>query len=44
MELPIKADVRGQKFMSKNIINFDTFDHFKVKCVPPFSDISSVLI
>ena len=48
MEFPIKANVRGQKFMSKTgskkIIKFETFDHLRVKCVSPFSDISSVLI
>ena len=44
MELPIKADVRGQKFMSKKIIKFETFDCLKVKCVSPFPDISSVLV
>ena len=40
LELPIKADVRGQKFMSKRIIKFETFDYLRVKYVSPFSDIS----
>ena len=44
MELPVEADVRGQKFMSKKIIKFETFDYLRVKRVSPFSDISSVLI
>ena len=30
--------------MSKKIIKFETFDYLRVKCVSPFSDISSVLI
>ena len=41
MELPIKVDVRDQKFM---IIKSETFDYLRVKCVSPFSDISSVLL
>ena len=44
MELPIKADVRGQELMSKKIIKFEIFDYSRVKYVSPFSDISSVLI
>ena len=44
MELSTKADVQGQKFMSKKMIKFETFDYLRVKCVSSFSDISSVLI
>ena len=44
MELPVKADVRGQKFMSKRIIKSETFDYLRVKYVSPFFDMLSVLI
>ena len=42
MLMTLKADVRGQKFMSKKIIKFETFDHLKVKCVSIFSHFVSL--